>query len=97
MTDDNSEARLEQAEVGSDLVIFELARQAGVRGGDYIEHIHEEYLDTVDEVGTYGMEAWTVFEAVDEEGQTYFAHLPGDLDSLIVRTVRDHAIWFSGE
>ena len=97
MTDDNSEARLEQAEVGSDLVIFELARQAGVRGGDYIEDIHEEYLDTVDEVGTYSMEAWTVFEAVDEGGQTYFAHLPGDLDSLIVRTVRDHAVWFSEE
>lgn len=97
MTDDNSKARLAQAELGADLVIFELARQAGVRGGDLIEDIHEEYLDTVDEVGTYGMEAWTVFEAVDEGGQTYFAHLPGDLDSLIVRTVRDHAIWFSGE
>lgn len=97
MTDDNGKARLEQVEAGSDLVIFELARQAGVRGGDYIEDIHEEYLDAVDEVGTYGMEAWTVFEAVDEAGQTYYAHLPGDLDSLVVRTVRDHAVWFSEE
>lgn len=97
MGDDSTATRLEQAELGADLVIFELARQAGCTNGDFIEDIHEEYLDTVDEVGTYGMEAWTVFEAVNEEGQTYYAHLPGDLDSLIVRTVRDHAVWFSEE
>lgn len=72
-------------------IIVELARQAGKADGQRVTGVHEEFLEAISEEGFYGVEVWTVFELVDLEGQVSFAHLPGDLDSLIVRTVRDHA------
>lgn len=96
MNMDEKEAKyaLGLAQMGADWIIFELARQAGVKPGHDVEQVHEEYLDSVDDEGNYGMEAWLVFEALDEWGRTYYAHLPGSLDALVVRTVRDHAVWF---
>lgn len=97
MTEEEQKYTLDIARNGADYVIFGLALRAGVKPKDIVDDIHEEYLDTVSEEGVYGMEAWTIFEATDESGQTYYAHLPGDLDSLIVKAVREHGIWFEGE
>ena len=97
MSEEEANRALRLAQMGADWIIFELALRAGVKPDHEVRDLHEEYLDTVDGEGNYGMEAWVVFEAIDERGRTYYAHLPGSLDSLVVRTVRDHAIWFEEE
>lgn len=94
MNEEEAKHALGMAQLGADWIIFELALRAGVKPGHEVVQVHEEYLDAIAEDGTYGMEAWMVFEAIDEWGRTYYAHLPGSLDSLVVRTVRDHAVWF---
>lgn len=81
----------------ADRLLFCIAERAGVERGDYLERVEEEFLETLSEEGAYGMEAWTVFTASTEEGQTYYAHLPGRLDDLVAQTVRDHSALLGGE
>ena len=93
MTDD----RLTRLQISADSLLFALAEAAGVEANDLLAGVEEEYLDTLDEGGNYGMEVWTVFKAEAEDGQLYYAHLPGRLDDLIVRVVRDHSAHLEGE
>lgn len=97
MTEEEQKHALELARTGADRVIFGLAMGAGIKPEHTINDIHEEFFETISEEGVYGMEAWTVFEATDLEGQTYYAHLLGDLDSLIVEAVREHSAILEGE
>lgn len=97
MTEEERKHALGLARTGADHVIFALAAGAGVKSGHIIDDIHEEFFETISEEGVYGMEVWTVFEVTDLEGQTYYAHLLGDLDSLIVEAVREHGTWFEEE
>lgn len=92
-----TDSDLEFYQNAADRLVFCIAERAGVGSEDLLRSVQEEYLDTVDEIGTWAMEVWTVFEAESPEGQVYFAHLPGRLDSLIVRTVRDHSALLEGE
>lgn len=81
----------------ADRLLFCIAERAGVDRNDLLEHVEEESFETLSEEGAYGMETWTVFTASDQEGQTYYAHLPGRLDVLIAQTVRDHSVILGGE
>ena len=81
----------------ADRLLFCIAERAGVGGDDLLERVEEESFETLSENGAWGMETWTVFTAEDQEGQTYYAHLPGRLDTLIAQTVRDHSVILGGE
>ena len=88
---------LEYTQRAADRILFALAERAGVSDDDRLAGVEEEHLETLSEDGAYGMEVWTVFEAKDPLGRTYHAHLPGRLDALIARTVRDHSVILGGE
>lgn len=84
-----SDSMIGCGEVAADFILFHLAVQAGVGEGDKLSRVEETHLENYSSSGAMAMEAWTVFHAYDQEGQAYAAHLPGRLDDLIVRTVRD--------
>lgn len=88
---------LEYTQRAADRILFALAERAGVSADSTLAGVEEEYLETLSEDGAYGMEVWTIFKAEWPEGQVYHAHLPGRLDDLIVRTVRDHSVLLEGE
>lgn len=88
---------LEYTQRAADRILFALAERAGASDDDRLAGVEEEHLETLSEDGVYGMEVWTVFEAETIGGETYYAHLPGRLDALIARTVRDHSVILGSE
>lgn len=79
------------AQMAADYLTLHLARQAGVKEEDSVVEVEEIFFE-IDDLKGFGMEAWTQFTAEDIEGQRYIAHLPGRLDELLARVVRDHAL-----
>lgn len=93
---DNDEL-LDTAQQSSDAILFNLALRAGAMPDEWLCGVEELYIESIAEDGTYAFETWCQFELEQPEGQHYYAHLPGPLDQLIVRTVRDHSVLLGGE
>lgn len=85
------------AEMAADHLIYHLAMLAGVHEEDTVVDLEEVYLENFTEDGTFAMETWTRFRAEGLDGHNYFAHIPGRLDELIARTVRDHSFLLGDE
>jgi len=92
-----SDSNFELVQQAADVILFSIAERAGVKNEDLLAGVEEEFLDTMDEVGNYGMEVWTVFEAETLDGQTYFAHLPGTLDRLLAQAARESSAILRGQ